>query len=1065
MGRRPDARTATPAATTPTLLDVASDRIPKLQHRLILVLYFTKIFGAESFTQLRERLKDVRIEYHDDGLSRFYHTLCNYNALGVTEEKLADYDRRIRGYIERMNQTRTPQVRFPYYQWLALLFSEAYFERLFTQPETFLAELNELVETENTKVPPLGWKYPKFTENDLTKIAFWMATGSGKTLLMHINLWQYEHYQSQAKYEAIRRRSGILLITPNEGLSKQHLSEFETSGIAAKRHGEKEWGLDSEKKVVVIEITKLTLKKRGSGVSVDTDEFENFGLILVDEGHRGASGEAWRALRAKVGEGSLTIEYSATFGQIVNGATAAKKKLLLPEYTRSILFDYSYPHFYEDGYGKEYSVLNSDSTAEENSDFILLGNLLSFYEQQLAFRQDSAALQAYNLEAPLWVFVGNSVTGSTDDDLTDVQEVVGFMDRFLKHSEGFTSTIDTLLSGKSGMKNASGQDLFTSLYPLLRERAFTPAELYEGIVHTVFQASPRKTLHAAVLKSAPGEISLKAGAAGTPFGVINIGDVSRLREKLKDQGITVDEENIASSLFDVINKRGSPINVLIGSRKFMEGWDSFRVSSMGLMNIGRGEGSQIVQLFGRGVRLRGKNGSLTRSSRLRDEGTPPANIELLETLTIFGVRASYMAQFRTYLKEEGIEDEFEEIEIPIRFKPELLAKGLRVPRVKAPFTAPVCAFVDPDISVKLDLLPKYESASSKDGLQEAGKIAGDDRADWIRRHATLLNTGRLLPQVDKWRRDKALVNLALTPTILREILAKAEYIVLCPEGYFEQPKTVLSRLEAVARDLCTAYLAKFYDRERRRWDMANLELVSLDENDPNVDPKKYTLKVRADKTQTIANLQKHIAEAKALYEHDLVDLPNVHVDQHLYLPLLTDEHSDIAGMKPAALEKSESKFLRDLRETLRGNPAILEGAELILLRNQSLKGVVFYAASGEGFYPDFILWLLDEKHERIVFVDPHGIRHGFYLQHPKAQLFADLETRSPIFTKRNERVVKSTSFIVAPGSYLDHRKDSFVAIHSESELETNHILFNEDRLYVSKLLKMAMNNPVINKNS
>lgn len=1054
MGRRPAAaKTVTPAATTPTLLDVASDRIPKLQHRLILVRYFTKIFGAESFTQLRERLKDVRIEYQDDGLSRFYHTLCNYNALGVTEERLAEYDRRIRGYVDRMNKKRNPQVRFPYYQWLALLFSEAYFERLFTKPDTLLAELNELVKAENAKVPPRGWTYPEFTENDLTKIAFWMATGSGKTLLMHANLWQYEHYQSQAKDEAIRKRSGTLLITPNEGLTKQHLEEFRKSGIAATRHGDTGSGLyNGEEKVVVIEITKLTLKKRGSGVSVDTDEFENFGLILVDEGHRGASGEAWRALRAKVGEGSLTIEYSATFGQIVNGATAAKKKLLLPEYTRSILFDYSYPHFYEDGYGKEYSVLNSDSTAEENSDFILLGNLLSFYEQQLAFRQDSTALQAYNLEAPLWVFVGNSVTGSTDDDLTDVQEVVGFFDRFLKQREGFTSTIDTLLSGKSGMKNASGQDLFDSLYPLLRERGFTPGELYEGIVQTVFQASPGETLHAAVLKSAPGEIGLKAGAAGTPFGVINIGDVAGLREKLKGQGITIDEENIAPSLFDVINKHGSPINVLIGSRKFMEGWDSFRVSSMGLMNIGRGEGSQIVQLFGRGVRLRGKGFSLTRSSRLKDEGTPPANIELLETLTIFGVRASYMAQFRTYLKEEGIEDEFEEIEIPIRFKPELFAKGLRVPRVKTPFTAPVCAFVDPDISVKLDLLPKYESASSKDGLQEAGKVAGDDRADWVRRHATLLDTGRLLPQIDKWRRDKGLVNLALTPTLLREILAKAEYIVLCPEGYFEQPKTALSRLETVARDLCTAYLAKFYDRARRRWDMANLEMVPLDENDPNVKPEQYTLKVRADKTQTIAALRNHVAEAKALYEHDLADLPNVHIDQHLYLPLLTDEHSEIAGMKPAALEKSESKFLRDLRETLRGNTAILKGAELILLRNQSLKGVVFYAASGEGFYPDFILWLLDEKHERIVFVDPHGIRQDGGITNPKVTLFADLEERSASFTDGAEREVKATSFIVAPGNYRELHRSSWVRDYKQEQMEASHILFNEDSAYIIKLL-------------
>ena len=34
----------------------------------------------------------------------------------------------------------------------------------------------------------------EYDEDDLRKIAFWMATGAGKTLLMHINIQQYLHY-------------------------------------------------------------------------------------------------------------------------------------------------------------------------------------------------------------------------------------------------------------------------------------------------------------------------------------------------------------------------------------------------------------------------------------------------------------------------------------------------------------------------------------------------------------------------------------------------------------------------------------------------------------------------------------------------------------------------------------------------------------------------------------------------------------------------------------------------------------------------------------------------------
>ncbi len=86
------------------------------------------------------------------------------------------------------------------------------------------------------------------------------------------------------------------------------------------------------------------------------------------------------------------------------------------------------------------------------------------------------------------------------------------------------------------------------------------------------------------------------------------------------------------------------------------------MANMGLFNIGRQEGSQIIQLFGRGVRLKGKGMSLKRSVVL--SGAHPKHIGLLETLNIFAVRANYMAQFREYFEREGVQtDPF--IELPL----------------------------------------------------------------------------------------------------------------------------------------------------------------------------------------------------------------------------------------------------------------------------------------------------------------------------------------------------------------------------------------------------------------
>lgn len=63
----------------------------------------------------------------------------------------------------------------------------------------------------------------------------------------------------------------------------------------------------------------------------------------------------------------------------------------------------------------------------------------------------------------------------------------------------------------------------------------------------------------------------------------------------------VQELRNASSLFTKINAKNSPITTLIRSHKFTEAWNSWRVSSMGLINFAKGEGSQAIQLFGRGV--------------------------------------------------------------------------------------------------------------------------------------------------------------------------------------------------------------------------------------------------------------------------------------------------------------------------------------------------------------------------------------------------------------------------------------------------------------------------------
>src|SRR5690606_9584340 len=190
------------------------------------------------------------------------------------------------------------------------------------------------------------------------------------------------------------------------------------------------------------------------------------------------------------------------------------------------------------------------------------------------------------------------------------------------------------------------------------------------------------------------------------------------------------------ALFGTLNDRDSRLNVLIGSRKFTEGWSSWRVSTMGLLNMGKGEGSQIIQLFGRGVRLKGKDFSLKRS--LPHERPKGLHLDKLESLNIFGVKADYMATFKDYLREEGITPSDEVLTLDFETKANLPAGKLKTLALKDGYkdnqklgfkrkVFPTLyefpdQFIDKETGkpkiktphVVLDLYPRVEALSSKD---------------------------------------------------------------------------------------------------------------------------------------------------------------------------------------------------------------------------------------------------------------------------------------------------------------------------------------------------------------
>ena len=307
--------------------------------------------GYETTGDLLKDIKPINEGFREDGRSHICAHLESRSGQmqGLTVQDLQRYDDNIRKHLAAMNEGRPEPITLRYFQYLAALYTEIFLDWYFNPHRGLLGSLNGFVKQHNANCAP-DQRWDQFTSEDLSKLAFWMATGGGKTLLLHLHYRQFMHYNH-------RPLDNILLITPNEGLSQQHLEELQASNIPATRFDLNEAGslLSQSGTVRVTEITKLVEEKKGGGVRVPVEAFEGNNLIFVDEGHKGASGEAWRAMRDALAETGFTFEYSATFGQAL---AAANNETLLTEYGKAIAFDYSYRYFYSDGYGKDFHILN-----------------------------------------------------------------------------------------------------------------------------------------------------------------------------------------------------------------------------------------------------------------------------------------------------------------------------------------------------------------------------------------------------------------------------------------------------------------------------------------------------------------------------------------------------------------------------------------------------------------------------------------------------------------------------------------------------------------------------------
>ncbi|MEK0330617.1 MAG: hypothetical protein QQN49_05190, partial [Nitrosopumilus sp.] len=522
---------------------------------------------------------------------------------------------------------------------------------------------------------------------------------------------------------------------------------------------------------------------------------------------------------------------------------------------------------------------------------------------------------------------------------------------------------------------------------------------------------------------ADDEILLSYGT-GDYWGIINVGNGLNFINNY--QGEQVDKitntniiiSNVEKYLFENIDKPQSPINILMGSRKFAEGWNCFRVSVIGLINLGKTKGNKIIQIFGRGVRLKGlmNDGKRKDISHLDDyfalKNNEFDNLKKLETLCVFSLQRSYLETFT-----EAVSSELEitrTYDIPV--KPSILkindndvsigkyAKELSIFKLSKTSINVKRVIIDPqkrtltyeymwDAKLKsatinnflfsLDYRPDkgIEGINIKNTLAQINETFGSfinykDFKQSILNVANEANMQFYCSTVEKNFRHPSFADII---PFINEIKYKEDI----PELDFEFTEFINAKIaEEFAKKV----------KNKINWHL-NSSIYEYEEQlkQSNGDDKgdfieKYTLvksfklsKEVGNKTKqkTELELNAEIDEFTKSLEENINGLIIDEIGNHIYDPLLRENKNvlrDGLKLSPDKLNDGEKKFVVDFTEYVKDNPAKFKDVDVYLMRNvESLKSIGIYLNDDSSvFYPDFILWQISKKKIHINFIDPKG---------------------------------------------------------------------------------------------
>ncbi|MEJ8601623.1 DEAD/DEAH box helicase family protein [Helicobacter pylori] len=791
-------------------------------------------------------------------------------------------------------------------------------------------------------------------ENFINRLAFYMATGSGKTIVI-IKLVEL---LSVAIRMGLIPKKNIMFFSANENLIKQFEKEIEKYNRGKDYFKQMDFkNLKSVKNKDFFHAPKNSLMEQialfyyRADLMNDEESKENLlnykdywdngeNYVILDEAHKGNKSESKRqAIFSLLSLKGFLFNFSATFTE--------ESDLITSVYNLSV------GEWVKLGYGKESVLLkkNNLSAFKELKD-------LNDREKEIALLKALLLLgmqKRYQTEGyfydPLMLVFTHSVNVKNSDAEIFFKTLV----RVIENDDGsdFLKAKEDLLEELKNPEFLFSDDKDKDYKVKVFKEGLKSMD-FKGLKEEVFYAN-NGHIEVIINPKNNQEIAFKLNTSDKVFCLIRIGDITEwIYEKLKS--VKVVSKNLSfkeESYFSQIDK--SSINILVGSRTFETGWDSTRPSVILFLNIGLDDDAKklVKQSFGRGVRIESVKNQRQRLAYLDiDEAIKKdlkPNAAMLETLFVIPTNHASLEAILKFQKESENKGENRGSWHEIKLEKTPIKHALFVPCYRKEQTS---------------ILDLPESASFK--------MSGENFKD-LKEYFNLMSEKHFILKHEiydpkDYKQLKDMIQTAHFKKVSTWHYKDLDYMISEIKGKL-YPNQKVPKDEFNALD---SEKIVHFKRIKVKADKKEKLIQTIQEVKEYAPLDKETEKHKQDLRTKIAQgeIDPYDTRTFKVDEAELLKLK-----EHYYTPLIKAKNCD--WLKHVVKVKSESDFLEELlkiTETLQENYDFWAFSKIDEHLDHLFIPYIDNATE-RCFFPDFIFWLQKGGTQIICFIDPKGTEH------------------------------------------------------------------------------------------